>query len=229
VLQPLLGEIVFLGGCTTGLFLSDPAAAGLRPTDDVDTITAVASYGEYARLSERLRELGLAEDTTEGAPLCRWRTGTLIIDVRPTSEAVLGFTNRWYIPALASAQPIELADVQILVVTPVYFLGTKLEAFRARGQGDISGSHHLEDVITVIDGRPEIVEEVPSARADVRAYIAEELQALLSTRAFTDALPGFLLPDAATQARLPILIGRLNALAGLKDQEAVPTRLPSGT
>lgn len=94
VLRPLLDELVFLGGCTTGLLLSDPASAGLRPTKDVDTITEVASYAEYATLSERLRALGLSEDTSEGAPLCRWRHGQLIIDVMPTSEAVLGFSNR---------------------------------------------------------------------------------------------------------------------------------------
>jgi hypothetical protein len=43
VLRPLLDDLVFLGGCATGLFLTDPASAGLRPTKDVDTITEVAS------------------------------------------------------------------------------------------------------------------------------------------------------------------------------------------
>lgn len=212
-LQPLLEELVFLGGCTTGLLLSDPAAAGVRPTTDVDTIAEVASYGAYAKLSERLRELGLSEDTSAGAPLCRWRIGALLVDVMPTSQEILGFTNRWYTPALATAQPTQLDELQIRVITPVYFLATKLEAFCARGRADIGGSHDLEDILTVIDGRPEIVEEVQSAQADVRAYIAAVFQELLSTRAFTDALPGFLLPDAATQARLPLLIGRLNKLA----------------
>lgn len=129
VLRPLLDELVFLGGCATGLFLTDPAAAGLRPTNDVDTITNVASYAAYAKLSERLRELGLAEDTREDAPLCRWRKGALMIDVMPTSEAVLGFTNRWYIPALTSAQPMYLGELQIRLITPVYFLATSSPRF----------------------------------------------------------------------------------------------------
>jgi hypothetical protein len=213
VLRPLLDELVFLGGCATGLFLTDPAAAGLRPTKDVDTITEVASYAEYARLSERLRALGLTEDTREGAPLCRWRHGPLIIDVMPTSEEVLGFANRWYTPALASASSMLMSDLQLRVITPVYFLATKLEAFRARGGGDVSGSHDLEDVITVIDGRAEIIEEVQSGPADVRTFIASEFQQLLTARAFVDALRGFLLPDDANQARLPMLIERLTALA----------------
>lgn len=67
---------------------------------------------------------------------------------------------------------------------------TKLEVFRARGEGDVRGSHDLEDVITVIDGRSEIIEDVRSAPADVRVYISAELQRLLATRAFIDALLG---------------------------------------
>jgi hypothetical protein len=213
VLRPLLDELVFLGGCATGLLLTDPASAGLRPTKDVDAITEVASYAEYTRLSERLRALGLTDDTSEGAPLCRWRHGQLIIDVMPTSEDVLGFVNRWYPPALGSAGFVQISDLQLRVITPVYFLATKLEAFRGRGGGDISGSHDLEDVVTVIDGRAEIIAEVRSAPADVRTFIASEFRQLLTARAFVDALPGFLLPDAANQARLPMLLERLTALA----------------
>lgn len=67
LLQPLLDELVFVGGCATGLLITDPAAGGLRPTKDVDVITEVASYAEYATLSERLRTLGLRPDTREDA------------------------------------------------------------------------------------------------------------------------------------------------------------------
>lgn len=56
----MLDELVFVGGCTTGLFITDPAAGGIRPTKDVDVIVDVTSYGKYASLSEWLRTLGLA-------------------------------------------------------------------------------------------------------------------------------------------------------------------------
>lgn len=216
VLRPILDDLVFLGGCTTGLFLSDPASAGLRPTKDVDTITEVASYAEYATLSDRLRALGLSDDTSEGAPLCRWRHGELIIDIMPTSEAVLGFSNRWYVPALGSAIWMPLADVKLRVVTPVYFLATKLEAFLSRGGGDVRGSHDLEDIMTVIDGRAEIVDEVQSAPSDVRIFVTATFHQLLAERSFVDALSGFLMPDDANQARLPNLVKRLTALAATR-------------
>ncbi len=41
LLAPVLNELVFVGGCTTGLFITDPAAAGIRPTKDVDNVRVV--------------------------------------------------------------------------------------------------------------------------------------------------------------------------------------------
>lgn len=204
---------MFAGGCATGLLITDPAAGGIRPTNDVDTITAVASYAEYAMLSGRLRGLGLNEDHSEDAPTCRWRYQDLIIDVMPTDDRVLGFSNRWYAPAISSAGYTMVAGIRIRLITATYFLATKLEAFRGRGDDDYSGSHDLEDVITVIDGRPEIIDEVRNAPSNVQSYIASETRHLLGTGAFVDALPGFLLPDFASQGRYPLLRDRLDALA----------------
>jgi hypothetical protein len=79
-LKPLLPEIVFVGGCTTGLLISDPAASPVRATDDVDVIVEVASYAEYARFSKRLRNLGFSEDSSEGAPICRWLIDQMKLD-----------------------------------------------------------------------------------------------------------------------------------------------------
>ncbi len=214
LLQPLLNQLVFVGGCATGLLITDPGTAGgIRPTKDVDTIVEVTSYGEYEQISERLRALGLVEDAREGAPICRWRFRDLVLDVMPTDARILGFTNRWYLPAIRSAQQIEIGRLTLRIITPVYFVATKLDAFHGRGGGDFAASHDLEDVITVIDGRPEIVDEILVATVDVRNYIASEFTQLLASRAFIDALPGFLLPDRGSQARRPQLQERLQGIA----------------
>ena len=54
-LKPILGELVFVGGCTTGLLITDEAAADVRPTYDVDAIAEITSYMGYAAFSERLK------------------------------------------------------------------------------------------------------------------------------------------------------------------------------
>ena len=72
LLKDLLRELVFVGGCATGLLITDEAAAEVRPTYDVDAIVEITSYADYLGFAERLRALGFAEDPGEGAPLCRW-------------------------------------------------------------------------------------------------------------------------------------------------------------
>jgi len=214
LLAPVLDELVFVGGCTTGIFMTDPAATGIRPTRDVDAIVDVTSYAEYTALSDRLRALGLTEDSSEGAPLCRWRYDSVIVDVMPIDARVLGFSNRWYPMAIDTAQHLDIAGRRVRIVTPALFIATKLEAFHGRGNNDVLASHDLEDIVTVVDGRPEIVDDVAVADAEIRAYISSEIRTLLGNQDFIEALSGFLLPDAANQARRTILEQRLTALAG---------------
>lgn len=57
-LGPLADDMVFLGGCATGLLLTDVAAPPIRVTQDVDVITEVASLGAYHWLSSQLRKRG---------------------------------------------------------------------------------------------------------------------------------------------------------------------------
>jgi hypothetical protein len=73
-------------------------------------------------------------------------------------------------------------------------------------------SHDLEDIIAVVDGRPEIVGDVAAASDGVRAYVGAEIRTLFDNRDFTEALAGFLLPDRASQARRSFLEDRLRSL-----------------
>jgi hypothetical protein len=93
LVRPLLDELVFVGGCTTALLITDPAASAVRSTYDVDAIVEITSYAEYAAFSERLRQLGFTEDQSEGAPICRWAHEDLRFDVMPTDERILGFST----------------------------------------------------------------------------------------------------------------------------------------
>jgi len=216
MLHPLLPEVVFVGGCATGLLITDPGAAPVRQTNDVDIISAIASYAEYTVFSGRLRELGFREDSREGAPLCRWLHEGLVLDVMPLDPAILGFSNRWYADALHTAVPVTLpSGLTLRAVTAPYFLGTKFEAFRGRGHGDYFASHDLEDFVAVIDGRPSLVQEVRESSPDLRGFLAEAVRGLLATPRFLDALPGYLSADAANQARIVPLVGKLDALRGL--------------
>lgn len=161
LLRPILGELVFVGGCATALLITDKAAADVRPTFDVDAIAEITSYAAYAEFSERLRKLGFQEDAREGAPLCRWRQQTTTLDVMPLDEKILEFSNMWYRPAMDHAEERELEKgLKIRLVAPVYFCASKLEAFAGKGKNDFHASRDLEDLIAVVDGRAELVGEI---------------------------------------------------------------------
>lgn len=192
-LQALLSDVVFVGGATLGLLISDSGATPIRATDDVDVIAEIATQMEYFDFSERLRDSGFTEELREGAPLCRWFHGDLILDVMPLDKSILGFSNAWYPGALKFCQKVELPSrVSIQAVTATYFLGTKMEAFRSRGNDDYFESHDLEDFISVIDGRSQILDEIAAEDSELRTYLAEATNKLLVEPRFMDALPGYL-------------------------------------
>jgi hypothetical protein len=216
LLKPILGELVFVGGCATALLITDTASADVRPTFDVDAIAEITSHAGYAEFSERLRKLGFQEDTREGAPLCRWRQQTTTLDVMPLDAKILGFSNSWYRPAMDHAEERELEPgLKIRLVAAVYFCASKIEAFAGRGKNDFPASRDLEDLIAVVDGRAELVEEIEAAASEVRSYLAKEIKNLLSIREFSDALPGYVPPDAASQERVGTIISRLEEIASL--------------
>ena len=139
----------------------------------------------------------------------------MILDVMPTKAEILGFGNQWYEPALSTARHVELpSGREIRIVTGPYFLATKLVAFDGRGNGDYMMSHDIEDVVAVLDGRPEIVDEVRDAEDSLRIFLARRFAELLGDARFEDAFPGHFPGDPASQARVPIVIERIKAIAG---------------
>ncbi len=196
------------------MFITDPATPEVRATQDVDVIVEVASRMAYYRLEEGLRRRGFKQDMSENAPVCRWLVDRIKVDIMPTQEEILGFSNRWYLPAIKNADLHQLEnDLTIKLVTPPYFLATKIEAFKGRGGGDYVASHDMEDIITILDGRPEIVSEIRSASADLKDFLSRTFRALLTNGEFLDSIPGHLSPDHASQSRLPLLIKRLGDIA----------------
>jgi hypothetical protein len=210
----LTEKTVFVGGMIRGLLITDPAAGAARPTDDVDLIVDVASYKAFTDLNEELRALGFSESMEEGAPICRWIVAGIRTDIMPIDPGILGFTNVWYSGAMDHPAVIAGPNGKLRILDAPYFCATKLEAFAARGDGDYL-HRDLEDFIAIVDGRPTLIDEIASAPVDVRAFVAEVVSGLMATQTFVDILPGHLEGDAGSQARLLLLVGRLQRIAAL--------------
>lgn len=213
-LDELREQVVFVGGCAVGLLLTDPTAAPPRVTYDVDLVAQVAALRGYHRLEREFEKLGFARDTSADAPICRWRYQRLEVDLMPTDPTVLGFANRWYPLAVAGAQRVTLpSGTSIRLIGAPAFVATKFEAFADRGRSDLLGSHDAEDIVNLVEGRPELSEEVARAPADLRTYLAERCKELLARPDFADALTGMIVPDDALAERVQIVLQRLTLLA----------------
>lgn len=213
-LGPVADEIVLVGGCATGLLMTDPAAAPPRVTRDVDVIAAITTQAEYHATSERLRQQGFKEDTSDEALICRWKSGELIIDLIPTHPDLLGFGNEWFEAAYREATRITLPSGKTLRhVTAPYFLATKLLAFDGRGNRDFMSSPDIEDLVSVLDGRPGLAEEIAAAEPDLRRFLTDRFSKLLASESFLEAVPGHLNPEEASQARVALIMERMQIIA----------------
>lgn len=207
VLGPLLDEVVFVGGATIHLWITEPGAPPVRATDDVDVVCEVATRTEYYRFGDRLREQGLQEAADEPV-LCRWRNTEpdLVLDVMPTAPDILGFSNLWYEEAISTAATVALdSGAEIRAATPVLLVATKLCAWKGRGKGDLLRSLDIHDVMTLVDGRPGLINEIDAAPTPLRAYIQKELAELRREPYFAYAAEGAVAtygPLAAERTRL---------------------------
>lgn len=151
--------------------------------------------------------------------ICRTRLrdgrGTeLIVDFMPDDADILGFTNRWYADALREADEQQLPGGTVIrVVSPAYFLGTKLEAYRGRGNSDPLASRDVEDILNVVDGRDTLIAEVATAPAALRADIGAGIEGLMRHRDFEYAVQA---TSHNNRQREELIFHRLDALVAFK-------------
>ena len=210
----LCQEVAFVGGCTTALLLTDEfSREEVRYTDDVDLVVHLTGYAQWQRLVEQLQQKGFKQSPQDDV-ICRLRLGELKVDFMPEDAEtadLLGCNNRWFKDGLANAQWHVLpSGCRIRLFTPPYFLGSKLEAYAGRGAQNPLGSQDLEDILNLVNGREELLQEVDAAEPELRTYLADNLTSLLSINDF-----GYLVQDAARgdDEREQIIWQRLRHLA----------------
>ena len=220
-LGPVCERVIFVGGCATGLLLTQERPDRIRVTEDVDIVAQALTAHDYHAIEKQVRAQGFSNDMRPDAPICRWVYQNVTLDLMPTVKDILGFTNRWYPLALQTAELVTLpGGMRIRLISAPVFIGTKLEAFKDRGKDadgrpDFLGSHDLEDIITVADRRPELLDECRAAAPELRAYLTAEFTALFANPEFQQALSGHLPGDAFSQQRARQLANALRELSTL--------------
>jgi hypothetical protein len=194
-IQPLLVDLVFVGGAIVELYFTDPVSERVRPTTDADAICEVTSYTEYQRLGDRLRELSFRQSARDADPVYRWRSEGYVLDLMPTDESILGFSNPWYELALERNVAVEIDDdLKVRVPEPPVFLASKLAAHADRGRDDPPTSVDLEDVVALLSSRPELCAEVERSDPSLRSWVGQQMISAFP-RQSTRELVGSFLPE----------------------------------
>ncbi len=93
--------------------------------------------------------------------------------------------------AIPTAATIALGSgAKIRAATPALLVATKLCAWKVRGRGDLLRSLDVHDVLTLVDGRPELIDEIREASSNLRTYIKDELADLQAESYFDYAVEG---------------------------------------
>ncbi len=177
-LQEIMDKIVFVGGATL-LFYIDKDLKGnpdIRFTEDIDIAINIKTKSEFYKIQELLKSKGYKE-AVDSNIISRFKNKDIIVDIIPIEERILGFTNRWYKRGFDKTMIIEIGDREknkIKILSPPYFLASKLEAFFSRGIKDPYISQDLDDIVFILNVRKNIKKEILESN-DI------ELQKFIST------------------------------------------------
>jgi hypothetical protein len=187
-LEPLIEEIVFVGGTISGLLIDDPGAGSARPTHDVDVVAEIAGTKGYLWAIEAMAALGFQPDSSPGAPVCRWAKNGLVVDLMGTATTPFGPTNPWYAEGFQARIEATLPGTgqRIYILPAPLYLLTKWEAFLGRGLGSMTASHDIEDMLNILEGHLGLADEAKHSSANVQSGLAQMAARMLASQQFCD-------------------------------------------
>ena len=126
----------------------------------------------------------------------------------PTDTKILGFSNRWYEDGLKNKEWIKLTDeIDIPRFTIEYYLSTKWEAVKGRGNQDWRTIKDMEDIITLVNFGA--LSKIDVIKSDVREYLVESFNKLLNQKYSKDIILSHL--SGVDRQNVDLLLERINA------------------
>ena len=167
-LEELNTKVVYVGGSVVQFYASDQGAANPMTTYDVDCVVDLTTYREYHAFEEELHDKNFSNDTSEGAPICRFLFDEEKVDFMPKVDTGIGESNRWYPMGVEHKQSFPINPKTTIYIMPVtYYLASKFEAL------------HSEDIVFVVNNCHDLKEEIERSNDDeVKGYLKSEFSIL---------------------------------------------------
>lgn len=212
LLKDLNEQVVYVGGRIVGLLITDSIEDDVRPTYDIDVALDLGRTDVVAHysLQKKLESLGFKPD---GNVNCRYVLDDFMIDVMYTDGALQGINSNWYQAGFDNAIEIQIKDKKIKILNAVYFIAIKLEAFtdRAYKNNDYWDCKDLEDIINVINGRPELLVEIMNSPKDVVQFISGYFKKLIEDPKWLEAIKAI----ARLERSRNIVLGAIEKISAL--------------
>ncbi|HAT2094488.1 TPA: hypothetical protein ACT9JI_001287 [Legionella pneumophila] len=212
LLKDLNEHVVYVGGRIVGLLITDVIEDDVRPTYDIDVALDLGRTDIVAHysLQKKLESLGFKPD---GNVNCRYVLDDFMIDVMYTDGVLQGINSNWYQAGFDNAIEIQIKDKKIKILNAVYFIATKLEAFtdRAYKNNDYWDCKDLEDIINVINGRPELLVEIMNSPKDVVQFISGYFKKLIEDPKWLEAIKAI----ARLERSRNIVLGAIEKISAL--------------
>ncbi len=206
-------EVIFVGGSVAELYADIPELSDIRPTDDIDCVVEILNYSQYNEFENQLRLKGFQNDTTPGAPICRWTYQGIKVDFMPMDENILGFSNVWYSKGIQSKRKLILSNgIEIYLLSPFYYMASKLLANDTRGEKDLRQNHDFEDIIYMLDNCKDLINSKPDEV--VGKYLSESFQKMLKNPYLLEGIESAL-PYGSDTENIKIIVERIKKLAKL--------------
>ena len=209
-LEELNTKVVYVGGSVVQFYASDQGAANPMTTYDVDCVVDLTTYREYYAFEEELHDKNFSNDTSEGAPICRFLFDEEKVDFMPKVDTGIGESNRWYPMGVEHKQSFPINSKTAIYIMPVtYYLASKFEALHSRGGSDYRGSKDFEDIVFVVNNCHDLKEEIERSDDDeVKDYLKSEFSILCQRPNFWEEIECALDDDD----RVDVVAKRMNSI-----------------
>ncbi len=223
----LVKNVVFVGGATLDLYVDEHAALQSRTRGIQDCILGSLALPDYAMWQNWLVERGFEKRESLDRFRYRWVYEGHTLQILAQNKDSLGFDYRWFDEGIFHASRYELPNgMQIKAFSPVYFIAAKIESFVRTSGGDFRMSEDFEDIVFVLENRPEIGREMVSAFHEVRQYIQQHFQRFLLSPLLEEGLYN-VLPHDVHEAHIQGILQLMQEVVDFKPHQNYNRRFAS--
>lgn len=182
-------QVVYVGGAILSLYITDESAEDVRPTGDIDISMEIATVAELESIREEITNKGFYQSSEDNV-ICRFRYEDIKVDVMATKPVGWAPANRWFEAGFQHLVIFNLDGIDIKCLALPYYLASKFTAFYDRGSSDPRTSKDYEDIGYLLNYTQNLKEQVLNAHAEVKQYLLECFQDILSDDVKQEAILG---------------------------------------